>query len=60
MPHRSPRTEADDDIKILVEGVSALAVIEARNAPDATEPLSAERAARLRGHDRQLCVIAPT
>lgn len=53
------RTEAYGDIKIRVEGVTASAVTEARSAPDATEPLSSERAARLRDHDRQLCVIAP-
>lgn len=53
------RTEAYGDIKIRVEGVTASAVTEARSAPDATEPLSGERAARLRDHDRQLCVIAP-
>lgn len=53
------RTEAYGDIRIRVEGVTATAVNEARSAPDATEPLSGERAARLRDHDRQLCVIAP-
>lgn len=53
------RTEAYGDIRIRVEGVTAAAVTEARSAPDATEPLSGERAARLRDHDRQLCVIAP-
>lgn len=53
------RTEAYGDIRIRVEGVTASTITEARNAPDATEPLSGERAARLRDHDRQLCVIAP-
>lgn len=53
------RTEAYGDIRIRVEGVTATAVTEARSAPDATEPLSGERAARHHDHDRQLCVIAP-
>lgn len=53
------RTEAYGDIKIRVEGVTASTITDARSAPDATEPLSGERAARLRDHDRRLCDIAP-
>jgi len=53
------RTETYGDIRIRVEGVTAEAITQARSAPDATDPLSAERAARLRDHDRSLCDIAP-
>jgi hypothetical protein len=38
--------------------VLALAIEQARSAPDANEPLSADRAARLRAADLQLCLDA--
>ena len=52
------RTEAYGDIRIRVEGVTAESITRAQEAPDAIDPLSDERAARLRGHDRRLCDIA--
>lgn len=53
------RTEAYGDIRIRVEGVTAESITRAQEAPDANDPLSDERAARLRDHDRRLCDIAP-
>ncbi|MFN7128409.1 MAG: hypothetical protein ACK4OJ_05030 [Brevundimonas sp.] len=53
------RTEAYGDIRIRVEGVTAESITRAQEAPDANDPLSDERADRLRDHDRQLCDIAP-
>lgn len=37
----------------------AIAVEQARSADDAKTPLDARRAERLRGHDRELCRLAP-
>lgn len=53
------RTEAYGDIRIRVEGVTARSITQAHEAPDANDPLSDERAERLRDHDRRLCDIAP-
>lgn len=53
------RTEAYGDIRVRVEAATAQSITQARSAPDATEPLAADRAARLRDHDRRLCDIAP-
>lgn len=53
------RTEAHGDLRIRVEAATTEAVTQARSAPDATDPLPADRAARLRDHDRQLCDLAP-
>ena len=53
------RTEAYGDIRVRVEAATAESITQARSAPDATDPIAADRAARLRDHDRQLCVIAP-
>ena len=53
------RTEAYGDIRIRVEGVTAESITRAQEAPDANDPLSDERADRLRDHDRRLCDIAP-
>ena len=39
--------------------ITAAATTEARSAPDANEPLPADRADRLRDHDRELCRLAP-
>lgn len=53
------RTEAYGDIRIRVAAETAQALHQAQEAPDANDPLSAERADRLRDHDRRLCDIAP-
>lgn len=53
------RTEAYGDIRVRVEAATAESLIQARSAPDATDPLAADRAARLRDHDRRLCDLAP-
>jgi hypothetical protein len=53
------RTEAYGEMRIRVEGVTAESITRAQEAPDANDPLSGERAARLRDHDRRLCDIAP-
>lgn len=53
------RTEAYGDIRVRVEAVTAESITHARSAPDATDPLTADRAARLRAHDRRLCDLAP-
>ena len=53
------RTEAYGDIRVRVEAATAESITQARSAPDATEPLAANRAARLRDHDRRLCGLAP-
>ena len=42
-----------------VEAATAESITQARSAFDATDPLAADRAARLRDHDRRLCNIAP-
>lgn len=44
---------------IEVQNVTADAVTAARSAPDAETPLDPARADRLRGHDRELCGLAP-
>lgn len=53
------RTEAYGDIRIRVAAETAQALNQAHEAPDANDPLSDERADRLRDHDRRLCDIAP-
>ena len=53
------QTEAYGEMRIRVEGVTAESITRAQEAPDANDPLSGERAARLRDHDRRLCDIAP-
>ncbi|WP_304930255.1 hypothetical protein [Brevundimonas sp.] len=42
-----------------VERATARSAAEARNAHDAATPLDPYRAARLTGHDRELCRLAP-
>lgn len=42
-----------------IHTITAEAVSQARSAPDADQPLSADRAARLGDHDRRLCDLAP-
>lgn len=53
------RVEAAGVIRQRAEAATASAVTQALGATDATEPLDADRADRLRGHDRQLCDISP-
>lgn len=53
------RTKAYGDIRIRVAAETAQALHQAQEAPDANDPLSDERADRLRDHDRRLCDIAP-
>jgi hypothetical protein len=45
--------------EVIVREVTAQAITEARNAPDATTPLSQERADRLRSADFRLCGSFP-
>lgn len=42
-----------------IHTITAEAVSQARSAPDANEPLPADRAARLGASDGQLCALAP-
>lgn len=42
-----------------VQRMTATAVEQARTADDADHPLESRRADRLRGHDRELCGLAP-
>lgn len=42
-----------------VEAAVAHTLTEARSAPDANDPLAADRGERLRAHDRELCRLAP-
>lgn len=42
-----------------VEASVAHTLTEARSAPDANDPLPADRGERLRAHDRELCRLAP-
>lgn len=44
---------------VAVERATARAAAQARSAPDAAHPLDPDRVARLAGHDRQLCRLAP-
>jgi DNA topoisomerase IA len=46
--------------EVIVREIAAQAETEARNAPDATTPLSQERADRLRLNDQRVCDNAPT
>lgn len=53
------RTEQYHQQSAAAERVTAVAATDARKAHDASTPLDPDRAARLAGHDRQLCRIAP-
>lgn len=44
---------------VTLERVTARSIQDARTADDASFPLPADRVARLRDHDRELCRIAP-
>lgn len=48
-------TEVYHTREVIVREIAAQAEAEARNAPDATTPLSDERANRLRHHDQRMC-----
>lgn len=45
--------------EVIVREITAEAINDARNAPDAETPLASERADRLRAHDQRLCIDAP-
>lgn len=45
--------------ELVIRDLTARADIEARRAPDANDPLTDDRAARLRDHDRSLCDASP-
>jgi hypothetical protein len=45
--------------EVIVREIAAQAETEARSAPDATTPLSLERADRLRLNDQRVCLSAP-
>lgn len=53
-------TETFHTREVIVREIAAQAETEARNAPDATTPLSQERADRLRLNDQRVCDNAPT
>ena len=54
------RTEAAVRQRDAAQRATASVQILAQQSKDAHEPLSSERAARLREHDLQLCLIDPT
>jgi hypothetical protein len=45
--------------EVIYRDIASQAETEARTAPDADTPLSAERADRLRSHDQRMCDSAP-
>jgi len=53
-------TEVHHTREVIVREIASQAETEARNAPDATTPLSQERASRLRLNDQRVCNSAPT
>lgn len=53
------RTDAHHQQTAAVERATVRAATEARNAHDASILLGPDRAARLAGHDRELCRLAP-
>jgi hypothetical protein len=53
------RAEQYHQQSAVAERVTAVAAAHARNAHDASTPLDPDRAARLAGHDRELCRLAP-
>ncbi|WP_298159703.1 hypothetical protein [Brevundimonas sp.] len=53
------RLEAAVQSAVALERVTARSIQTARTADDSTTPLPADRAARLRDHDRELCRLAP-
>ena len=53
------RLEAAVQSAVALDRVTARSIQTARTADDTATPLPADRAARLRDHDRELCRIAP-
>jgi hypothetical protein len=48
-------TETFHTRETVIREITAQAETDARTAPDANEPLSPERASRLRSHDQRMC-----
>jgi hypothetical protein len=57
---QAERVDAYSHILIETRTLTATAEAVARSAPDANDPIPADRADRLRRHDDGLCEIAPT
>jgi len=53
------RLEHIHQLTVAVARETARATTQARSAPDADTPLDPDRVARLAGHDRELCRLAP-
>lgn len=53
-------TETFHTRETIIREIASQAETEARDAPDATTPLSQERADRLRLNDQRVCLSAPT
>lgn len=53
------RVETTTRVIVETQAATAGVVAQARSASDAADPLSPDRADRLRAHDRELCRIAP-
>ncbi|WP_428150026.1 hypothetical protein [Brevundimonas sp.] len=53
------RLDAAAQSAVTLERVTARSIQTARTADDAASPLPADRVARLRDHDRKLCLAAP-
>ena len=56
----STATERHYERETIIREIASQAETEARDAPDATTPLSQERADRLRLYDQRVCDSAPT
>jgi len=56
----STATETFHTRETIIREIASQAETEARDAPDATTPLSQERADRLRLNDQRVCLSAPT
>lgn len=56
---QAQRVETFSRVLIETQALTTQAITEARSAPDANEPLPAERADRLRRVDDGLCVVSP-
>lgn len=56
---QAQRVDHYQQTTMAAERATAAAVVQARSADDADQTLDAHRAVRLRGHDGELCRIAP-
>jgi hypothetical protein len=56
----STATETFHTRETIIREIASQAETEARDAPDATTPLSQERADRLRRHDDRMCLAYPS